>query len=399
MWLSLSILHLGALSLAVPAGARPELSMMDSLLARDRLTGDWGGGRSALIDSGLTVEALIIQEFFSTPSGGVDQGTTYSRFAQIDFGFDLERLLGVPDAAAFASGYHVDGTGVSSNVGDFQGVSNIEADQLDILAELWWEQRLVDDRLRVKVGKLDANSEFAYTDVASEFVNSSMGFSPTIFVFPTYPFPAWAAVVEAKLNEDLSLRLGVFDGAVASGLDTGATGPSFLKDHPTSAFWIAEANTTWGREFPGRLGIGGWLHTEDFIRFDGGIEDDATGAHLVFDQRVWNAPGGRHAALFAQLGLADEEVSEVGAHLGFGAVYTNSETNNILGLGVTAIEFSDAPAAGFSEDYEVAIEAFWRFQPLEWLSLKPDVQYIVNPGGSRSIDNALALGIRLEWLL
>jgi len=46
------------------------------------------------------------------------------------------------------------------------------------------------------------------------------------------------------------------------------------------------------------------------------------------------------------------------------------------------VHFSDvARAAGtFTEDYELAVEAFYNIGITPWLSVKPDLQYIVNPG-------------------
>ena len=73
--------------------------------------------------------------------------------------------------------------------GPAQGFSNIDAPSRTTLYEAWMEQRLFSDRLRVKAGKIDANSEFAAVPTAGDFLNSSMGFSPTIVGFPSYPLP------------------------------------------------------------------------------------------------------------------------------------------------------------------------------------------------------------------
>lgn len=79
----------------------------------------------------------------------------------------------------------------SDDAGDFQGFSNIDADRDFFQAsEYWWKQRLFGDKLRIKVGKAAANSEFAFVASAGDFINLSAGFSPTIFLLPSYPEPA-----------------------------------------------------------------------------------------------------------------------------------------------------------------------------------------------------------------
>jgi porin len=54
------------------------------------------------------------------------------------------------------------------------------------------------------------------------------------------------------------------------------------------------------------------------------------------------------------------------------------------------------PPGVFSEDYELAIEAFHRVQLTPWIALKPDVQYIVNPGGDADLTDAVVGTLRIE---
>jgi porin len=45
-------------------------------------------------------------------------------------------------------------------------------------------------------------------------------------------------------------------------------------------------------------------------------------------------------------------------------------------------------------DYEAVIELTYRAQVTRWLALQPDVQWVIHPGGSTAIDNALVLSLR-----
>ena len=57
------------------------------------------------------------------------------------------------------------------------------------------------------------------------------------------------------------------------------------------------------------------------------------------------------------------------------------------------MRFSEAYEPTYS--FETAVEAFYRVSVFEWFSLKPDLQYVIHPGG-KDTDNAFAATMRLE---
>jgi porin len=54
----------------------------------------------------------------------------------------------------------------------------------------------------------------------------------------------------------------------------------------------------------------------------------------------------------------------------------------------------DFPANGS----EMVLEATYQVELAPWMTLQPDIQYIINPGGQSSIDNALVIGCRASVL-
>jgi porin len=64
-------------------------------------------------------------------------------------------------------------------------------------------------------------------------------------------------------------------------------------------------------------------------------------------------------------------------------------------LVVGAVRVQSSERAGFVDEGETAIEAFYRAQVSRWMIVTPNVQYIVNPGGDGKRD-AVAAGIRCE---
>ena len=51
------------------------------------------------------------------------------------------------------------------------------------------------------------------------------------------------------------------------------------------------------------------------------------------------------------------------------------------------------------QKYEVALELTYIIQARRWLQVQPDLQYIINPGGTGKIPNALILGFQLAVTL
>lgn len=362
----------------------------------DRVTGDWGGARTKMEQAGLTLEASFTADWFGVLDGGVRRSSETMTIADLNLTLDLETVAGWQGASVFADLYWTDGDSISALAGDVQGVSNIEADNRFQLAELWYEQVMFDGALRLKVGKIEANSEFAFVDAAGEFINSSAGFSPTLIALPTFPDPSTGIILSWSPNDRFSLTAGFMDGAATvDGVTTGDLGPSTFFDDDVSDdyVWMLEANLSWDG---GRAGVGVWHHTGDFARFSGGMDDGATGFYALAEHRVWSPGDDRGIDLFAQFGLADDEVSEVEYHLSLGAAWWGpfeGRPGDSVGL-YASTAFMSEPA-GFTDD-ETVIELYYNFQVTPAVAIKPDIQYVIDPGGSSAVDDALVAGVRVQ---
>jgi porin len=45
---------------------------------------------------------------------------------------------------------------------------------------------------------------------------------------------------------------------------------------------------------------------------------------------------------------------------------------------------------------EMVLETTYQAQITKWLSIQPNVQFIINPGGTQDLDNALVVGGRVS---
>jgi len=356
-------------------------------------------------EGGLSVEGLVLYEFSRPLSGGIEK--RYSDRVLFDLGatLALDTIVGLDGATFHARMLAMAGGNGSDDVGDIQIYSNIAVDDdFAQLAELWYEQRWPGDAFRLKIGKVDANSEFAYADTANEFIHSSSGFSPTIFVFPTFPDPAVSVNLFLTPTEGVQIGVGVYNAD-----DDGAySGRRFLSARFDEVYAIAEAAFSWehlglAQAGDGRLRIGAWHHTGEFAKFDGGTENGTHGYYLVADREIWRADqddreDSRALRMFFQYGWADQDVSDFQHHVGLGFEHTGlfpCREIDTTGLMANYADLSDIPSAGFRHD-EIAFEVFHHFQVTPYLGIKPALQYIVNPSGSQAIDDALVATIRFE---
>jgi carbohydrate-selective porin OprB len=109
-------------------------------------------------------------------------------------------------------------------------------------------------------------------------------------------------------------------------------------------------------------------------------------------------------ALSASLGWADPLANRIDANVLAGITWTGMDPArpiDQLGLGATYAHFCHDAVTLYN--YELAIELFYRIRFTQFISLSPDVQYIIHPNGSGTYTldqsdrhNALAATVRLE---
>lgn len=371
--------------------------------AWQRLTDDWGGLRPKLDDKGISLNGGFYGDLFKNLRGGLNtEDLDFMHLSSINLTVDTERLFGHKGGTFFIDLQHIGGDNPSDNVGDWQWVSSLASDRRDQIAELWYEQKLMDDALRIKLGKIDAGSEFDVSDVGGEFLNASGGMSPTLPGFVTYPDPAFGVVVEYLPCEHGYIRAGLFDGNGQEGKSLGDDGARTLFTGPGDLLLIGEIGTDWTLgHLPGRAALGMTYHTGTFDRFEGGTDSGIPGVYLVVEHMLAKeAPDNdedlQGTSLYLRAGATDGDTQEVCYHVGCGVVSTGLVTgrdDDSIGLAMNYINFSDE--ASFTSD-ELNFELFYKLQVTHYLSLKPDVQYIVNPNGDESLDDALAIGMRFS---
>jgi hypothetical protein len=120
----------------LPPTTRPVWGLLDhdrvrgsgpTLRNADSLTGNWGGYRDRLSDDyGLALAGDYTSECAGNPVGGQRQGVTYTHNIGLALFAELDKLLGLDDAAFLVSGSDRAGTSLSGRyIGNVYAVEQI----------------------------------------------------------------------------------------------------------------------------------------------------------------------------------------------------------------------------------------------------------------------------------
>jgi porin len=404
---------LAAAALHAEEGADREWFGGLPLHAWSGVTGDWAGARTALADAGVTVDGSLVVEASRVLRAGVDDGKRTGLRSQVNLGagLDLDVLIGVPKAELRIDAQYAGGDDAGIAVGDAQGWSNISvADDLHQISELWFQQRFGAvggdddlDLLRIKLGKIDANSEFATAPALGQFLNSSAGFSPTIFCLPTYPDPAVGINAFVQPVAGAILGLGYYDAsATTRGTATGARGAGgfFASGPDTDKLWLAQVEGHWDG---GLAQVGGWLVRGELVGVDDATRHEALGWYAVAQHDAWSDGAERSITGVAQVAGADADQSEIALHTALGVWaqgLIDARPADGFGVYATQATFTDATdGAGerlVPAQRETAFEGVYAAQVTGWWLLRADAQYIRHPGGGTSHPTALVVAVRSD---
>ncbi len=354
-----------------------------------RLTGDWGSARTSLESKGVTFAMNYTGDASALGTGRTGANAVGRALADVSVELDFERLWGQKGGKAFVQ-YERKSGGIGGRcLGEGQGFSNIDSDDFSALYEVWVEQQ-IGSKVRVKAGIIDANSEFAFVENGGEFINSSMGFTPTIALLPTYPDPHAGVVVQVQPSEHVYIGGGVFNA-----------GPAVGVGNFDARFSIGEAGVRWTGLGGGRLSVGYWYAGGQAAAEDGARVSLSTGgAYLVFDQSLWRRDE-RAVDMFAQFGAADDDFSRVSRHASVGVSATGlvpGRVQDVVGVAVTGVSFGQpgtCAESGAGRFDEINIGAFYKVPVTPWFALKPDLQYVIHPLGAATRP-ALVGTVRVE---
>jgi len=379
-----------------PAAAPTEQSWADG----DHLTGEWGGVRSSLADHGVTIDVFYASDVFTAHGEAAVLG-------HVDAALTLDsHKLGLWNGATFyVLGQNNHGSGINDQVGSAVGVTNLEADPYTQLTELFIEQALLDDRIRIRIGKQDANRDFGTPRFGGNFINNNFGMFPNV-PLPSYPTTGLGGLVAVKPVAWLTAKFAIYEGSPEIG-GLGLTTAFRSGAGYTLAGGIAATHHFGpaGRD-GGTTSIGAWRQSDDVSEVgvpNPQMFNSNAGFFVQNDERIYLHPADpadpRGLTVILRYSWARSDRSAFPRYAGGSVAWhgIGPRTNDTAGIGGGYFTISEPLGGTPGTGDERFVEAFYKLRLTNFISLQPDFQWFGHPGGDGR--NALVAGVRLKLKL
>jgi porin len=387
------------------------------------LTGGWFGWRDRLADLGIEAGVTYTADILGNPSGGRNQNVRYFQSVDLDLQFDLDRLAGIPGARLQFLLAQGSGKSLSDeDIGNVFNVAQLCCGPYFEVVTLAWEQELFDDRFEFRIGILSMGDDFFTSPLDWRFVTGGINGVPGSLEF-NVPFTEYPdSSLGLRLRGRPVVRLTVQVGVYNDDLDADSQHRrSFAVDGSDGAMILGEV-AYHGHlggptlALPGHLWLGGYYHTGRFRRLDApsgsNLPRDADygsgGIYAAADQMAWRfraPPDARGVTPFVTVvGAPNAAISQFPFYCDAGVVVrgplpARPRDDVVFGFlygGFSGVLRDGQRAAGEPpQDFEMVFEWAYILQITPWLELEPDIQYVVRPGGTGDIPNALVVGAQI----
>jgi porin len=389
------------------------------------LFGDWRNSRTWLGERGVDVSARYASETAYNPTGGRHQAITETGQFDIGAKVDMGKLVGLEGGTLQATLTWRRG----DNLSDVAGLNTLQQvqevygrGQTVRVTELWYEQK-IGDSVELKLGRTNPGSDFAV--FSCHFQNLTFcGAQPGNLVgdyWQNWPVGQWGGRLHVDVRPGVYLQLGAYE-----------VNPLNLRNNFFVARWHGatgalipfEAGWTHGGDggHVGSYKVGGWYTTAngsdvylDINRRPIVVTGLAPlqhsgryGGYVSIQQQITGkSKDGKSLdglGVFANFTQTDRATAVTDNQAVVGVFYKGLATwlpGDVLGVafGRTNVNGRAADADRLLpntpvRDAEYAAEVYYSVTPLPWLELQPNVQWIHHPGGVRSADEVVVLGLK-----
>ena len=346
--------------------------------------------------------ASYIGDAVSNLKGGAKTGSCYLGAANIKVGFDTERAKLWRGGAFYVNGANTHGGMPSATlIGDFQGVSNIEAGNVTYLYEMWFKQSL--GNLTTTIGLQDLNSEFITSESATLFLNGSFGTHSTIsnnIGAPIFPLTSLGIEFKYQFNDCVDAKFALFDGL-----------PDDYNSNPNNLKWSFRSkdgiltfseinfNNLLNTQLSNNYKIGLYTHnclSSNELMGDSTRNCNKYGIYFVGDQTLIESKQGSELSLFTQLSFTPYKDEVNYYYIGAGINYSNLINGGIMDI--LGVSIAHAGLKTNESRSETTLELTYKMEIYEHIFIQPDFQYIINPSGNEmALSNASVVILRFGF--
>ncbi|HEY0687305.1 MAG TPA: carbohydrate porin [Steroidobacter sp.] len=369
---------------------------------------------------GIEPHVTYISEAAANVTGGADRVLRETGELDVGARLDMDKLFGIRGGTFQAMVTWRRGDNLVSDAG-LDTLELVQANygrgQTTRLTQFWYQQQLAEGRVDVKLGRLTAGEDFAA--FSCDFMNLGLcGARPGSVVsdyWYNWPISQWGMRWRYRVTTGYA-QIGAFEVNPKNleenftiGRFSGATGVLLPVE-------VAFTPTLGASLLPGTYKLGAWYDTstadDAFLDVDGAPRalselpalqrHGRYGAYAQIRQQL-TTDG---LAVFLNVVQAEKRASKLDRQIGIGLTYTNPSPGSALdgyGVAVTATHVNSRFArykhlldhAEHAADTEYLAEAFVRWVVAPWLTVQPNVQYIVAPGGYSDRSDAGIIGLRV----
>jgi porin len=409
----------------VPVHLRPFLIT----LPPEHLLGDWGGLLSKLEDTGITPTLTYVSDIAGNPTGGKSQGVTYADNIGFGLHFDLNKLAGLNGGSFQLTMSQRDGSSLSQNrVGNVFTIQQVYGGETFHLIDLAYQQKLFDDRFEFSLGRIAAGDDFLVSPYDYLFMQNGFDGNPVGIFFNSpgmtaYPNATWGVRLKVRPTKRTYVMAGIYNGDPSirdndhHGADMSMNGPVFA----IGEIGYRRNGLPGDPQLLGNYKAGCWYDDSTFTDYNSagygqpaGTKRGSWGFYGLFDQVLIpfaEPTSNRGFGMFGSVIVApDQSIDQMPFFFTAGVACRGifaSRPTDAAGFGVVFGEFSsdlkDAedreqqldPVVG-EPTRETALEWTYRFNMRKGaLFFQPDVQYVIRPGGTGQIANAVVVGCQL----
>ena len=377
----------------------------------DLATGDWNRNRPLIEDKGFKFLSTYTSQVWGNVAGGIKQGATYSGLLQFGLEIDFEKLAGWKGASFNTTWVWMSGGSPTTDLtGALVPASGIEAPFGFRALDLWLQQKFWDEVVTLRAGMFNADRDFTLSDGCQLFLNTAFGwpilYNGNLGGPPAYPFAAPGLYAAVEPGGGWKFQGAVMQGVVWPPAEN-PTNFHWRFNRENGLLFLGETHYAWsGAPLPGKAKLGVMFNSgyPDYVDGNGGAWGGSF-FYGIIDQMLWREPG---TAADTQQGLAwfnrtgftsTPDRDPLGMLLNTGFTWTGlmpGRDDDAAGIGLVWSRLTPGQASqleGDNRGNEFTVEATYEAQLTPWFELQPDLQFVVQPGGSTALPAALVLGL------
>ncbi|MDC5408281.1 carbohydrate porin [Acinetobacter baumannii] len=403
----------------------------------NNLTHDWDKKRSQLQENGVQIIGNYMHELGYNVSGGynTDKKLEYANEILLGADFDLQKIINIPNAyfkviLTNRNGQDITNTRIiNPEGGQLTSVQEVWGrGSITRLAELSYRQTFMDNKLNLRVGRFGFGEfgEFSCEFQNLLFCGNSSGSNTGSLIY-NFPVSQWAIQAKYKLTDSLTAQTAIFE-----------QNPTLQEND--NAFKISTSGSKGiiiplefiyqDKEADSKLRLGGYFSTANAVDVYKDIQgnpkarthlsakehEQRYGFWAMYQRNIVNlySDNARPLELFSQVHYNDKDTSYIGNSVNIGLLgkgLFQQRPQDIFGIAIGRIGVNSDYKKNIElqniihnfsvpvQNYEISTELFYGVNLQNGIVIRPNIQYIKNPGGVKETEDAVVAGLKVSVAL